>query len=163
MSEAVQVPPKLSDAEYQKMSPHEKENYVKEMLRNILKMNSHGLTISQLTRALPFQKRVMEKHLEVMKYTNEVYTVQLGSNIVYIPNHKAMHEATSHSIQFGDHEYQVYTLHNRFGDSAIIQQRRVTRDSEEIVGSLQLPLQDYDKFVAYLRKTITDMEQRGLK
>ena len=71
-----------------------------------------------------------------------------------------MHEVTSHSARFDDNEYQVYTLRNRMGDFVIIQQRRID-ESKEISGALQIPLEDYDKFVAYLRKTITDMEKRG--
>lgn len=162
MSELVEKPMLLSGVEYQRMSPPEKEVYIKEVLRKTLQMNPHGLTITQLKNALQFEKRVMEKHLEIMKVTNEVYTVKLGSNILYISNHKAMHEATSLSKKFGDYEYQVYTLKNRLGDFVVIQQRDIRKDSPYIAGSLQLPLKDFSDFVNYLRKTMTDMERRGM-
>jgi hypothetical protein len=163
MSELVETPTLLSETEYQKMSPPEKETYIKEMLKKTLERNPHGLTVTMLKNALGFEKRVMEKHLEIMKVTGEVYTIPIGSNILYIPNHKAMHEATSQSRKFGNYEYQVYTLKNRLGDFAVIQQRNALKDSNDIAGSIQLPLKDYPEFVSYLRKTITDMERRGIQ
>jgi len=162
MSELVEKPTLLSGTEYQKMAPQEKETYIKEVLRKTLQLNPHGLTISQLKDALGYDRRIIEKHLEIMKVTNEVYTVRLGSNVIYIANHKAMREATSQSRKFGDYEYQVYTLKNRLGDFAIIQQRNLRKESPDIAGSIQLPLENLEEFVNYLRKTIVDMERRGL-
>jgi hypothetical protein len=161
MSEEISLPNLVSETEYQKMSPHAKETYIKGALRQILNNNPHGVTVTQLHQALRHDRRIIEKHLELMQFTNEVYTVKLGSNVLYVPNHKAMHEATSHFEKFGDNEYQVYTLNNRLGDFAVIQQRRPNRDTKEITGSLQIPLKDYVGFVNYLRRTITDMERRG--
>lgn len=162
MSELVEMPALLSDAEYQKMNPEEKESYIKGVLSKILIKNPYGLTISQLKQNLPFEKRVMEKHLEIMKYTNEIYSITVGKSILYIPNHKAMHEATSESVKLGDYEYQVYILKNRLGHFAVIQQRNLRKDSQDIVGSLQLPLEHYDDLIDYLRKTKNDMERRGV-
>ncbi|MGP8124957.1 MAG: hypothetical protein ACLQEQ_03695 [Nitrososphaerales archaeon] len=163
MSELVEKPTLLSQEEYLKLSPTDKETYIKGTLRNTLQKNPHGLTITMLVDTLGFQKRVIEKHLAIMRYTNELYTVPVGSNILYIPNHKAMHEATSVSKKFGQYEYQVYTLRNRLGDFIVIQQRNLSKDSQDIVGGIQLPLKDFPEFVSYLRKSIGDMENRGLR
>ena len=103
MSELVERPTLLSETEYQKMSPQEKETYIKEVLKKTLQLNSNGLTVTQLRDTLQYDRRIIEKHLAIMKVTNEVYTVTLGSNILYIPNHKAMREATSQSKKFGDY------------------------------------------------------------
>ena len=92
MSEVIEKPTLLSDIEYQKMSPQEKETYIKEVLKKTLQLNAHGLTVTQLKDALAYDRRIIEKHLAIMKVTNEVYTVTLGSNIIYIPNHKAMRD-----------------------------------------------------------------------
>lgn len=162
MSGLVEKPTLLSDTEYHKMAPPDKEAYIKEILRKTLQKNPHGLTISQLKDVLEFDRRIMEKHLNIMTFTNELYTVKLGSNILYIPNHKAMREATSQSRKFGEYEYQVYVLKNKLGDFAVIQQKHTRKDSQDIAGALQLPLEDLPAFVDYLRKTITDMERRGL-
>ena len=164
MSELVAKPATvLSDSEYQKLSPQDKESYIKEIIRKTLLLNPSGLTVSQLRESLQYDRRIIEKHLAIMKYTNEIYTVKLGSNVIYIPNHKAMREATSSSKRFGQYEYQVYTLKNRLGEFAVIQQRNATKESQDIVGGIQMPLGDFPEFVSYLRKTITDMENRGLK
>ncbi len=161
MAETFDRPTLLSDLEFQKLSAQEKETYVKEVLRKTLEKNPHGLTVSQLKEMLPFDRRVIEKHLGIMKFTNELYTVAIGSNILYIPNHKAMHEATSASKRLGNHEYQVYTLQNRLGDFVVIQQRDLNRDSQDITGGLNLPKHDFGEFVSYLRKAESDMESKG--
>ena len=129
----------------------------------MLKLNPDGLTVTQLKQSLTFDRRIIEKHLDVMEYTNEIYVVPLGLNKLYIPNHKAMHEAVSYSERLGANEYQVYILHNKLGDFAVIQQTDLKRGVRDVTGSVQIPLEDYDKFVNYLHRSIRDMERRGFK
>lgn len=163
MAETYQRPNLLSDLEFQKLSAQEKETYVKEVIRKTLDGNPHGITVTQLKELLPFDRRIIEKHLGIMKFTNEIYTVAIGSNVLYIPNHKALHEATAVSKKLGNHDYQVYTLQNRLGEFVVIQQRDARRDSQEITGGLQLPKKDFGEFISYLRKAKADMEERGTK
>jgi len=163
MSEAIEFPNLLSHLEYQKMPPEEKETYIKEILRQTLSKNPDGVTITQLKRQLPFDRRIIEKHLDVMEFTNEIYSFKLGLNKLYIPNHKAMHEATSYSEKLDHYEYKVYTLRNKLGDFVVIQQKDLKRNSQDITGGLQIPLEHFEKFVKYLSKSISDMEKRGLR
>ncbi|MGI0028050.1 MAG: hypothetical protein ACREAD_09465, partial [Nitrosopumilaceae archaeon] len=58
-------------------------------------------------------------------------------------------------------EYQVYRLHNKLGDFAVIQQKDLKKDSQDITGGLQIPLDHFEKFVQYLNKSVIDMERRG--
>ena len=163
MSETIASPILLSQNEYQKMSPNEKEIHIKEILRQTLALNSSGVTVTQLKQKLPFDRRIIEKHLDVMEFTNEIYSFKLGSNKLYIPNHKAMHEATSYSERLDDIEYQVYTLHNKLGDFAVVQQKDLKMTSQDITGGLQIPLEHFEKFVKYLGNSISDMEKRGMR
>jgi len=163
MSETIDFPNLLSQLEYQKMSSLEKETYIKEILRQTLAKNPSGVTITQLKQQLPFDRRIIEKHLGVMEFTNEIYIVKLGLNKLYVPNHKAMHEATSYSEKLDNIEYQVYTLRNKLGDFAVIQQKDLKRNDQDITGGLQIPLEHFEKFVKYLRNSISDMEKRGMK
>ena len=160
MSVKVKVPHMLRRNEYKKMSPTDKGTHVKGILRQILELNHDGVTIAQLKQHLTFDRRIIEKHLDVMMFTNEIYVVQLGMNKLYIPNHKAMHEAVSYSEQIDDIEYRVYILHNKLGDFAVIQQTDLKQD---VTGSLQVPLEHYDKLVKYLSRSIKDMESRGFR
>lgn len=163
MSEIIDFPNLLSAQEYQKMPAKEKETYIKEILRQTLSKNPDGVTITQLKQQLPFDRRIIEKHLGVMEYTNEIYSFKLGLNKLYIPNHKAMHEATSYSEKLDNVEYQVYTLHNKLGDFAVVQQKDLKLHSQDITGGLQIPLKHFEKFVKYLGKSISDMEKRGMR
>ena len=163
MSETIQFPNLLSQLEYQKMTASEKETYIKEILRQTLAKNQSGVTVTQLKQQLSFDRRIIEKHLNVMEYTNEIYIVKLGLNKLYLPNHKAMHEATSYSEKLDNSEYQVYTLRNKLGDFAVIQQKDLKRNGQDITGSLQIPLEHFEKFVKYLGNSISDMEKRGMR
>lgn len=163
MSQTIEFPTMLSKQEYQKMPSSEKETHIKEILRQTLELNSSGVTITQLKQELPFDRRIIEKHLDVMEYTNEIYSFKLGSNKLYIPNHKAMHEATSYSERLNDYEYQVYTLNNKLGAFAVIQQKDLKRNSQDVIGGLQIPLEQFEKFVKYLSRSISDMEKRGVR
>ena len=145
------------------MPPSEKETHIKEILRQTFTLNPSGVTVTQLKQKLPFDRRIIEKHLDVMEFTNEIYSFKLGSNKLYIPNHKAMHEATSYSERLDTNEYQVYTLRNKLGDFAVIQQRDLKRNTNDITGGLQIPLEHFEKFVKYLGKSISDMEKRGMR
>jgi len=163
MSQEIEFPTMLSKHEYQKMPSGEKETHIKEILRQTLALNPSGVTVTQLKQELPFDRRIIEKHLDVMEYTNEIYSFKLGSNKLYIPNHKAMHEATSYSERLNHYEYQVYTLRNKLGDFAVIQQKDLKRSSQDITGALQIPLEQFEKFVKYLSRSISDMEKRGVR
>ncbi len=163
MSEAIESPNMLSPHEYQKMPPNEKETHIKEILRQTLALNPSGVTVTQLKQKLPFDRRIIEKHLDIMEFTNEIYSYKLGSNKLYIPNHKAMHEATSYSERLDHYEYKVYTLRNKLGNFAVIQQKDLKRNSQDITGGLQIPLEHFEKFVKYLSKSISDMEKRGMQ
>ena len=163
MSQTIEFPNLLSTYEYQKMPPDEKETYIKEILRQTLSKNPNGVTITQLKQQLTFDRRIIEKHLGVMEFTNEIYSFKLGLNKLYIPNHKAMHEATSYSEKLDNLEYQVYTLHNKLGDFAVIQQKDLKLNSQDITGGLQIPLEHFEKFVKYLGRSISDMEKRGMR
>ena len=158
MSESIQIPNMLSEFEYQKMPPTEKEIHIKEILRKILELNPSGVTISQLRKNLRFDRRIIEKHFDIMEYTNEVYTYKIGSNKIYIPNHKAMHEVSSYSEKLGDNDYQVYVLRNKLGSFAVVQQKNLRQDTQDITGSLQIPLEHFEQFVKYLSKSIKNMD-----
>ena len=125
MSELVERPTLLSETEYQKMSPQEKETYIKEVLKKTLQLNSNGLTVTKMPDTLQYDRRIIKKRLVIMKVTNEVYTVTLGVEHFSMPNNKAIREATSQSKKFRDDEYQVYTLKNRLGEFAVLQQKNM--------------------------------------
>ncbi len=102
--------------------------------------------------------RFKEKHFDIMEYTNEVYTYKIGSNKIYIQNHKAMHEVSSYSEKLGDNDYQVYVLRNKLGSFAVVQQKNLRQDTQDITGSLQIPLEHFEQFVKYLSKSIKNMD-----
>lgn len=149
MLKTISFPNLLSQKEYKGLSDIEKNIHAKEILRQTLAKNPGGATITQLNE-LPFDRQTIEKHLDVMKRTNEVHVVKLGLNKIYITNYRRMSKATDRAEKLDNREYQVYRLHDRHGDFAIIWQRDLDRDGQDITGGLQIPLKHLDEFVEFL-------------
>ena len=148
MSNFIHFPELLSEQEYRHLPASEKDIYIKEILRQTLSKNPNGTSISQLARYLPYSRRTIEKHLAIMGRTQEIYSYKLGLNKLYISNHKKL-EATSCSILLDSSEYVVYTLHNKRGHFAVIQQRDT--NIPDITGGMQIPLEHFEGFVKYLK------------
>ena len=68
------VPQMLESRQYMQLPTHEREQYLREIIRQTLKMNPNGVTSATLSRNLPIDGRTVAKHLSVMEYTNELYT-----------------------------------------------------------------------------------------
>ena len=122
MSET-RTPEVLTRDEYLKLSPQERERYIREILRQTVNMNRYGVTVPHLSKNLPFDSRTIEKHLSIMTYTNEIYTVRIGPTILYLPNSRALHPAIEieETLEVNGREYNVSVLQNRLGEFVFIQ------------------------------------------
>lgn len=153
MSE-IKIPEVLSKSDYLKLPPHERERYVREILRQTVNNNQYGVTVPLLSRSLPFDPRTIEKHLSVLTYTNEIYTVNVGPTTLYLPNSRVMHPVLEKMLKINSREYGVYVLKNRFGDFVFIQEKKKTEFIEEVGGGILIPLSDFGKFVDYLNEVV---------
>lgn len=162
MSE-IQTPEVLKRQEYLKLPPQERERYVREILRQTVNMNRHGVTVPLLSRKLPFDSRTVEKHLSIMTYTNEIYTVRIGPTILYLPNSRAIHPAIEidETLEANGREFAVSVLRNRLGDFAFIQERKRTGMAKEIGGGILIPLPHFSRFVDYLNRVARRISEAG--
>jgi hypothetical protein len=159
----VQVPESLTKNEYLKLPPQERERYVREILRQTVNMNRHGVTVPLLSKRLPFGSRTIEKHLSIMTYTNEIYTIKIGPTILYLPNSRAIHPAIEidETLNVNGREYAVSVLRNRLGDFVFIQEKKRTGMAKEIGGGILIPLPNFNKFVEYLNNVATKITEAG--
>jgi len=159
----IEVPEVLPRNEYLKLPPRERELYVREILRQTVKNNPNGVSVAQLSRVLPFDSRTIEKHLSVLSYTNEVYTVDIGPTTLYLPNTRAMHPVSEKRLEIDGREYAVYVLKNRLGKFVFIQERKKTEFVNETHGGILIPLSDFKNFVEYLNGVEKEVKAIGEK
>ena len=155
----IEVPEVLPKSEYLKLPPSERELYVREILRQTVRKNEHGVTVGLLTKKLRFDSRTIEKHLSILTYTNEIYSVKIGNTQLYLPNSIPMHPAKKQSFETENREYIAYVLQNRLGEFVFIQEKKKTEFTEEIGGGILIPLADFSRFVNFLNTFKKDMHK----
>jgi len=146
----IQVPEVLQKSEYLKLPPSERELYVREILRQTVRKNEHGVTIGLLAKRLPFDSRTIEKHLSILTFTNEIYAVKIGNTQLFLPNSIPLHPAKKQSFETENREYIAYVLQNRLGEFVFIQEKKKTEFTEEVGGGILIPLADFKGFVKFL-------------
>jgi hypothetical protein len=159
----IEVPEVLPRSEYLRLPPSERELYVREILRKAVRKNLQGVTVSLLAEKLPFDPRTIEKHLSILTYTNEIYSVKIGNTQLYLPNSIPMHPAEQRSLDTVSREYTAYILQNRLGEFVFVQEKK-KEESSEVGGGILIPLGDFDRFVDFLdslRKSINKSKGSG--
>jgi hypothetical protein len=152
MMSDIEIPEVLPKQAYLKLPPSERELYVREILRQTVRKNIHGVTASMLEKKLPFDARTIEKHLSVLTCTNEIYSVKIGNTPLYLPNSIPMHHAKKQTFEIKNKEYVAYVLQNRMGEFVFIQEKKKTEFSEETGGGILVPIGDFDMFVTFINK-----------
>lgn len=158
----IQTPEVLAKGEYLKLPPNEREQYIREILRQTVRKNINGVTVSTLTQKLPFDSRTIEKHLSVLTCTNEIYSVKIGNTQLYLPNSIPMHHAKKQTFNIKNREYTAYVLQNRMGEFVFIQEKKKTEYNEEIGGGILIPLADFEQFVNFISGFDAEIK-KGLK
>ena len=155
----IEVPEVLPKNEYLKLPPSEREFYVREILRQTIRKNEHGVTVGLLAEQLPFDSRTIEKHLSILTYTNEIYSVKVGNTQLYLPNSIPIHPTKKQSFETENREYVAYVLQNRLGEFVFIQEKKRTEFTEEIGGGILIPLEDFKGFVKFLNSFKKDINK----
>lgn len=153
MEPKIKTPQTLERAQFIRLPTHEREQYMREILRKTLKMNPHGLTISKINQHLGIDPRTISKHLSVMEYTNEIYSEKFGRTSVYYPNTRLMHPASEQAFDLGQIEFQVYIIrNNRLGDSIFIQEKKKGEYVDDVGSGIMIPISKFKEFTLYLDK-----------
>ncbi|MGH2638516.1 MAG: hypothetical protein ACRDF4_04440 [Rhabdochlamydiaceae bacterium] len=147
----MKLPQVLDKEQYLKLPTQEKERYARETIKEAVNLNADGVTVPQLSKVLPFDARTIAKHLEVLTHTNDVYTIPIGSTILYLPNGRLMHAVPLDPLAIKDRVYQANVLQNRLGQFVFIQEKKKTDYSEEATGGMMISLASFDTFVKYLQ------------
>lgn len=140
---SIRTPTTLSKDEYLELPPHERGKYLREVIKKTLEMNTQGVSVSDLEDSLPFDKRAIQKHLEVLTHTNVAYTSTVGPTRLYHPNERAMHTGYEEEFDVNGKTYGIYTVDNRLGEFVLVQEMK----DDEIEGGILIPKSGFDIFV----------------
>ena len=153
MKTTIKTPQMLDRNQFLRLPTHEREQYVREILRKTIKMNINGLTVSKINQNLRIDPRTISKHLSIMIYTNEIYSEKIGNTSVYYPNTRLMHPASERIFNLDNIEFQVYVVKNsRLGDSVFIQERRKSEYKDDIGSGIIIPIDKFKDFTQYLNE-----------
>lgn len=144
----VKTPETLSKEVYLELPPHERGHYLREKIQETLELNQDtGISVSDLEENLPFDKRAIQKHLEVLTHTNVAYTSMVGPTKLYYPNERAVHSSFDREIKLGEREFGVSKIENKLGDFLLVKEIK----DDDIGGGILVPYEHYPEFVEELQ------------
>jgi DNA-binding transcriptional ArsR family regulator len=150
----IRTPSTLSKEEYLELPPHERGKYLREIIRKTLEQNEQGVSVSDLEENLPFDKRAIQKHLEVLTHTNVAYTSKVGPTKLYHPNERALHTGIEKEFTINGKEYGIYTVDNRLGEFVLIQESK----NDEVEGGVLVPLSGFDEFIKNINEVAEEID-----
>ena len=131
----------FDEEKFKHLSTSEKERVIRRVIRETVKLNPEGVTLSMLCEALPFDKRTIEKHLYALQFTNEIYTIRLGRTILYLSNLVRVKKIKKVTVK--DAEYEICKVKNRFGEFILLRQIK----DGDTAGGILIPKNEFDKFL----------------
>jgi hypothetical protein len=144
----IATPETLSKDAYLELPPHERGHYLREKIQETLELNQNeGVSVTDLEENLPFDKRAIQKHLEVLTHTNVAYTSKVGPTRLYFPNERAVHSSFDREITLAEREFGVSKIENKLGEFLLIKEIK----EDDIGGGILVPYNHYPEFVEELR------------
>ncbi|RLI73553.1 hypothetical protein DRP04_15670 [Archaeoglobales archaeon] len=134
------------DERFKGKSTSEKEEYIRQIIRETVMLNPEGVTISMLAENLPFDRKTIEKHLYALQFKNEVYSIRLGRTVLYLSNLKGAKKIGRKKI--GERVYELSQVRNRNGEFILIRQLKDNNTS----GGLLVPKEEFEEFVRFLAR-----------
>lgn len=148
----LEVPPIMNAKKYRGLSPLKQEEYLERKIREIVNMNSHGVTIPDITQNTPFTRASVIKHLEKMVSSRDAYKIRRGRMSIYYPNGRVVHpEDTCITDTSSGSRYRATFLNNDFGEFIFLEDL-----NESIVagGSILIKREDLNEFLQFLKEVI---------
>jgi hypothetical protein len=153
----------LTSSEYKTLSPQHREAYLHNIVRETITLNKNGISISDILDTIRISSRKsIEKHLEGLLGTNEIYTKQIGKTTVYYPNGKLVHGKYQKELRLDDDQILKFQIvENSFGEFLFFHQIDRTDLGELIKGGLLIPrskMKDLKQFIDDVDKTVKVIE-----
>lgn len=143
----------LSSEEVQALKPNEREGYVRNLIKSILRLNENGIMVSEIVEATALNRITVTKHLEHLVAIRESYKKDRGIGAVYYLNGKMVHPTDRASINLGNKIYEFVKLENPDGEYIFVQEKE--QDNLKVTtvrGGIMLRSCDLPLFIEGLNK-----------
>lgn len=127
-------------------SPFERESETHEKIHSHLKAHPRGLTTQEIEQQTGISRKAVEKHLQMLLFSNDIYMKQLGSTRVYYPNHR-YHHLDFNYFDIGKKRFYLDLIENEYGKSILIQQKIKEKERWITKGSIFIPLDATQEFL----------------
>ena len=135
-------------------SPFERESETHEKIHSHLKAHPRGLTTQNIEQQTSISRKAVEKHLQMLLFSNDIYMKQVGSARIYYPNHR-YHHLDFQYFDVGKKRFYLDLIENNYGKSILIQQKMKDSDSKDAKwitkGSVFIPLDATHEFLKNLK------------
>jgi len=131
-------------------SPFGRENETHEKIHSHLKAHPRGLTTQDIEQQTGISRKAVEKHLQVLLFSNDIYMKQVGSARIYYPNHR-FHHLDFNFFDIGKKRFYLDLIENDYGKSILIQQKIKENEHWITKGSVFIPLGASQQFLKNLK------------
>ncbi|ODS36160.1 hypothetical protein BEH94_08435 [Candidatus Altiarchaeales archaeon WOR_SM1_SCG] len=139
---------------YMGLAPKDQEEYVERKIEDIVKINSNGITISDIFNNTPFTRPTVIKHLEKMVSSRKAYKIRRGKQIfVYYPNGRPVHpeyRIEKKSIE-NEINFRGTFLNNNYGKFVFLESLNQGNISG---GSMLIRRSDIQSFFEFIKEVI---------
>lgn len=146
---------KYTQEEIENLPPESKKEYYRMTINQILKKNSNGITVSQISSLTGFDTRTVAKHLEFLVAIREAYKKEFGPRtIVYFPNGRLAHPFSDKTYEIGGSYFTFKEIHNDLGEFLYIQEKKkdYQNNTFTVAGGIIVPKNALDKFILNLKR-----------
>lgn len=127
-------------------SPFVRESETHEKIHIYLKKHPRGLTTQEIEEQTGISRKAVEKHLQMLLFSNDIYMKQVGSARIYYPNHR-YHHLDFKYFDFGKKRFYIDLIDNNYGKSLLIQQKIKEGEKWVMKGSVFIPLDASQEFL----------------
>lgn len=146
----ISLPKELLEKNTLKSLPaKEKEEYIRNILKKILDINSDGITISQIKESTGLNYSTVWHHLEVLKSTAQCKKISRGNIDIYHPFGKV---TQTNELEFNDSKYIISTMDRNNEKFICFHEKANEGFGEEIVAGIEIPLKLLEEVINVLAK-----------
>lgn len=150
----------LSSEEIRALKPNEREDHIRNLMKNILSANENGVMVSEVVDATNLNRITVTKHLEHLVSIREAYKKDRGIGAVYYKNGRLVQPTDRFSIDMGNKIYDFVKLENAEGRFIFIQEKEQDElRLETIRGGIMIRFEDFSQFMTGLQKFMMQTER----
>lgn len=134
-------------------SPFSRETETHEKIHSHLKAHPRGLTTQDIEQQTNISRKAVEKHLQMLLFSNDIYMKQVGSARIYYPNHR-YHHLDFKYFDIGKKRFYIDLIENDYGKSILVQQKIKEGENWVTKGSVFIPLEASKDFLDNLKEVL---------